>query len=275
VGGQAVAIDYRKPNTKNQAYPYRMKLPDELFQELGDSRFFFKVDFRAGFHQIPVASEDQEKTTFWWGNKLFKYVRLSFGLQNATAHFQRVMDHEIAAAGLTGNVCCFVDDLLIHSATFEEHLVHLRVMLQRMHTVGLTAHPDKSVFAAAAVEFLGHLISSYGVSPHEAKVAAITQMAAPQNVSDFRSVLGLFIYYRQYVPNSSSLASPMNALLSKDVPWSWNLPQERALAELKQELCQEGRALRRAEPDLPFLLYTDWSKQGIGAVLAQLHPDGK
>ena len=94
---------------------------------------------------------------------MYKYVRLSFGLRNATAHFQRVMYHEIASAGLTANVCCFVDDLLIHSATFDEHLKHLSAALTRLHEVGLRAHPDKSVFAAASVEFLGHLISSYGV----------------------------------------------------------------------------------------------------------------
>lgn len=269
-----VCIDSRAINTRTEADRYRTKLPDELFQDIGNSRFFSKIDLRAGFHQIPIAEEDQQKTTFWWGNKLFRFKRLSFGLKNATAHFQRVMDHEIGKSNLTEEVCCFVDDLLIHSPTMESHLTALDKTLKMLNNCGLRAHPEKSVFAASFVEFLGHTVSAYGMSPHEAKVAAIREMPAPTNVSDLRSLLGFCGYYRNYVPNYSAIAQPLNALLSKDVPWEWTPAVERALEELKHELCTDGRALRRAVPGLPFVLYTDWSKQGVGAVLAQLHPDG-
>ena len=215
------------------------------------------------------------KTTFWWGNRTYCYTRLCFGLTNATAHFQRVMDYEIAMAHLQDNVCCFVDDILVHSRTHKEHVAHVRQALQMLHGCGLRAHPDKSVFGAASVEFLGHVVSPYGLSPHAAKVAAIRELPSPANVSDLRSVLGFCNYYRCYVPNYSAIVQPMNRLLSKDAAWSWSPECVQAFQDLKEELCREGRALRRADPALPYILYTDWSKQGVGAVLAQVHQDGR
>lgn len=268
-------IDYRRVNLKTQPDPYRMKLPEELFEEVGSCSFVTRLDMRAGFHQIPVAPESQDKTTFWWGNQLYKYKRLGFGLRNATAHFQRVMDHELMTAGVTGHAGCFVDDVLIYSETFDQHLQHLDQALSRLHQVGLRVHPDKSVFASASVEFLGHVVSAYGMSPHDAKTKAISAMPAPRNVADLRSVLGLFNYYRCYVPNFSTHAQPLNDLLKKEAPWQWSHTQEQGFHTLKTELCTEGRALRRAQRDLPFILYTDWSKLGVGAVLAQVHSDGR
>ncbi len=270
-----VCTDTRSINTHTERDRYAPRLPDEMFQEIGASRFFTKIDLRAGFHQIPIAEEDQEKTTFWWGNRTFCYTRLCFGLTNATAHFQRVMDYEISKASMQDNVCCFVDDILVHSRTHGEHVAHVRSALQMLQGCGLRAHPDKSVFGAASVEFLGHVVSPYGMSPHAAKVAAIRELPTPTCLPDLRSVLGFCNYYRCYVPNYSAIVQPINKLLSKDVPWSWGPECAQAFRELKDELCREGRALRRAEPDKPYVLYTDWSKQGIGAVLAQVHDNGK
>jgi hypothetical protein len=266
-------IDSRPVNAKTKRDRYRTKVPEELFQDIGNSKFFSCIDLRAGFHQLPIAEEDQEKTTFWWGNKTFCYNRLSFGLTNATAAFQRVMDYEISKASLSDSTCCFVDDVLIHSATMAEHVQHVDATLKMLHSCGLRAHPEKSVFGAASVEFLGHVVTPYGMGPHEAKVAAIKALPPPTNVSDLRSVLGFANYYRCYVPNFSSLAQPMNALLAKGIEWYWGTEQEKSFQDIKVELSTPGRALRRADPTLPYILYTDWSKQGIGAVLAQRHPD--
>ena len=267
-------VDERRINANTKADRYTMPLPEQIFQDVHDCKFFSKIDLRAGFHQIPIAPEDQEKTTFWWGNKTYSYVRMCFGLRNATAHFCRVMDHEIRRAGLVGNASAFVDDVLIYSRTFDEHLDHVSRMLTALHEVGLRAHPEKSTFCASSVEFLGHVVSSYGLSPHEAKVAAIRALPEPANVSELQSVLGFMNYYRAYVPNYSAIARPLTRLTSKNTPWEWGELQARAFSQLKDELCTEGRALRRAEDGCPYLLYTDWSGDGIGAVLAQKHPDG-
>jgi hypothetical protein len=267
-------VDERRINANTLPDRYGLPNPDQLFADVGDARFFSKIDLRAGFHQIPIAAEDQEKTTFWWANKTYSYTRLCFGLRNATAHFCRVMEWEIRRAGLQGHAAAFVDDVLVYSRTFEEHCEHVGQLLHALHEVGLRVHPEKSVFGAGSIEFLGHVVSEYGLSPHDAKVAAIRALPAPQNVPDLQSVLGFMNYYRNYVPSYSAIARPLTLLTRKDTPWAWHDPQAQAFADLKAELCAEGRALRRAEPDLPFLLYTDWSKDGVGAVLSQRHADG-
>ena len=268
-------IDYRPLNQHTLTDKYGLPLPDDLFQQIGDSVIFSKLDLRAGFHQIPIAQEDQEKTTFWWGTQTWCYKRVPFGLKNATAYFCRVVDHEVMKAGLTENVKSFVDDILIHSKTVEDHILHVEQVLQMLYDVDLRAHPEKSVFGAATTEYIGHNVSEHGLSPHEAKVAAIRALPAPKDVSELRSILGFCNYYRCYVPNFSSIAAPMNELLKKDKPWDWGDRQQAALERLKEELCAEGRALRRADDNLPFIVYTDWSQYGIGAVLAQPHVDGE
>ena len=268
-------IDSRGVNKHSETDKYSTRLPEEMFTEIGKSGWFSKIDLRSGFHQIPIADEDQEKTTFWWENRTYCYTRMSFGLQNATAHFQRVMDHEILKAGLQGNACCYVDDVLVHSRSHKEHLKHVERTLRMLHDCGLRAHPEKSVFGASSLEFLGHVVSPYGTSPHAAKVAAIQELPAPTNVSELRSVLGFCNYYRCYVPNYSAIVHPLNRLLAKDAPWSWTPECAQAFQDLKKELCTEGRALKRADPERPYVLYTDWSKQGIGAVLAQVEDDGR
>ena len=102
-------VDERRINSNTLADRYTMPLPEQIFQDVNDCTYFSKIDLRAGFHQIPIAQEDQEKTTFWWGHKTYSYQRMCFGLRNATAHFCRVMDHEIRRAGLVGSAVAFVD----------------------------------------------------------------------------------------------------------------------------------------------------------------------
>jgi hypothetical protein len=268
-------IDFRNLNKRTVADKYGMHRPDELFRQVCSSHFFSKVDMRSGFLQIPVAADSQEATGFWWKNQIWCYRRMPFGLKNASAKFQRVMDCELAAANLTGCAISFIDDLLIHSQTAEQHVKDVAAVLDMLQKVGLRAHPDKSIFAASVIEYLGHNVSHHGLSPHQAKVSAIRALRAPTNVSELRSVLGFLNYYRCYVPGFSELAAPMNDLLKKDAKWQWGPEQAEALEQLKAALCQDGVALRRFDADAPTKLYTDWSKHGIAAVLTQAGPDGK
>lgn len=246
-----VCVDMRNLNKHTRQDKYSPQNPEQLFQDMSGSRYFTKIYLRAGFHQIPIAEGDKEKTTFWWGNQTYSYQRLCFGMRNATAHFCRVMDHEIGKAGLTGNACCFVDDVLIHSATFEEHVEHVRRLHVALHGCGLRAHPEKSFFNANYVEFLGHVVSEYGLSSHEAKVAAIRAMPAPTTVSELRSVLGFCGYYRGYVPNYSAIAQPLNDLLGKDVPWEWGHAAQQALGTSRTSSAPTGGRCDELTPRCP------------------------
>jgi hypothetical protein len=263
-------VDYRRINTVTKADNYGMHMADQLFQAVGSSNFFSKVDLRSGFHQIPIYERDQVKTSFWWNNKLYVYTKCPYGLKCCPAFFQRVMDFEICAAGLQDFALSFIDDLLIHSLTASDHIKHVTAVLDMLHNCGLRAHPEKSIFGACVVEYLGHNISRYGLTPHEAKVSAIAGLRTPSNVSELRSVLGFLNYYRCYIPHYSSIAAPLNVLLQLNVTWKWGPDQLSAFQQLKDLLCQEGLALKRCDPGKPLLLYTDWSCNGIGAVLAQI-----
>ena len=267
-------VNFIPLNEVTEVDRYQMPLPEDLFQRIGTRRFISKMDMRAGFHQIPIAEEDQEKTSFYLGNEIVCYQRMPMGLRNATAAFCRIMDREIAAANLQDCALPFVDDVLIASDTFEQHVEDVQRFLQMLIDRNLRAHPEKSYFCTDTIEFLGHQVSAYGLTPHEAKIQAILALPIPKDVADLRSILGFFNYYRCYVPNYATIAKPLYNLLTKASTWLWGEDQHEALEELRHEICTEGRAVRRAVPDLPYLLYTDWSKFGIGAVLAQRHPDG-
>ncbi|KAJ9527860.1 hypothetical protein QJQ45_005506 [Haematococcus lacustris] len=268
------AIDYRQLNAATRPDIYGLPRPDELFSELGDSCYFSKLDMRSGFFQLHIAPADRIKTAFWCGNKLYYFNRMPFGLRNAPAEYQRVMDRCVADAGLIHCCKAYIDDLLVHSTTAEQHLIDVTAALRMLQATGLKAHPDKSVFGADVVEYLGHNVSSHGLSPTEAKVAAVTALPTPTCLHDLRQIMGFINYYRCYVPNFSAIAAPITHLTSKGAPWIWGEEHQQAFATLKAAICTPGLVLRRADHERPFVLHTDWSTAGCGAVLGQVDDVG-
>jgi site-specific DNA-cytosine methylase len=268
-------VDFRRANEHTPQDRYGLHLPDDLFRSFGDDHIFSKLDLRSGFHQIPIAPDDCCKTSFWWGNKLYMYLRMPFGAKNASAKFQRIMDFEIGRAGLAGRAKSFIDDVMVHSANPEAHIRDVAQVLDMLHSVGLRAHPDKSLFGTDVVEYLGHNVSRGGLTPMAARVLAITALRPPTNVSELRSLMGFIGYYRDYVPNYSAIAHPIRLLTKLQQPWEWGPLQDAALDKLKREISAEGRARRRANPAKPYILHTDWSNLGVGAVLSQLGDDGR
>lgn len=252
-----------------------MPLPEDLFRSLGQPRYLSKLDLRSGFYQLPLHPDDCCKTAFWWRKRLFQFTRMPFGLRNATAAFQRVVDQELRRAGLTGCAKVFVDDILIHSDTFEDHVRHVEAVLQCLQRCRLRAHPRKSTFGCERVEYLGHLVTTDGLEPLAAKVAAMAQLPAPSGVPQLRAVLGLLNYYRHFIPNFSATAKPLTQLLQQGVRWEWGVQQQAAFDALKQQLTTEGLALRRPDPQRRYVLHSDWSQLGIGAVLGQLDEQGR
>ena len=267
-------INYKRINDHTEPDKYVMPLPEEIFQRMHDARVFSVADLRAGFHQIPLTERSKPLTAFWQGSELNQYERMPFGLRNATAIFQRRVDYELEKAGLSGVACAFVDDIIIYSRNMEEHIGHVKAVLECLERCGFRAHPDKSLFGADAVPYLGHMVTLEGLKPHEAKVAAMVQLPTPKNVDEMRSQLGLFGYYRCYVPDFSKHAQPLYGLLKKGVKFQWGEEQEQAYATIKAALIKPGLVLRPADPKRPFKLITDWSNKGIAAVLNQTDDDG-
>ena len=156
------------------------------------------------------------------------------GLKNAPSYFQRQMDKVLAGLSFAR---CYIDDIVIWSATFEEHLTHLSAVFARLRDANLKVHPGKCQFAVDSIDFLGHHVSAAGLSPQVEKLAAVRDLAAPTDISSLRSALGLFSYYRKFVSGFSKLASPLNELLCKGKAWKWEDDQISAFAELKDKLC--------------------------------------
>jgi hypothetical protein len=148
--------------------------------------------------------------------------------------------------GLQEFATCYVDDILIYSDTAEEHLIHVCLVLVALFKNNLKAHPNKSIFVAPVMEFLGFQVNGIGITPMDAKVAAIRDLKSPISVPHLRSLLGFLNYYRQFVDNFSARAAPLTELLKKDIPWEWTAAREVAYMDLKNALCTEGLALQHS-----------------------------
>ena len=268
-------VDLRRHNANVVVDRYSMPLPEDLFRRVQGAKWISKLDCRSGFFNLVLDEESRPLTAFWWGGKLYAFNRLPFGHVNATAYFQKVMDYEIRMAGLTHCCLVFVDDCLVISNSFEEHLDHLRALLCRFQAVGLRCHPAKSILAGDCMPYLGHIVSADGMRPEAAKVAAIQKLPAPKNAEQVRSYMGVIGFYRCYVPNFSSIAQPLNALLKKTSLFTWTDEHASAYAQLKHALTTPGLVLRHPDPANTYHLYTDWSTRGIAAVLNQRTPDGQ
>ena len=271
-----LCYNYRPQNqlTKDQHTSY--PIADELFRQIGDCRFFSKIDLRSGFLQIPVDMESRDLTAFWWGSNLFRFLRMPFGLKQAPATFQRIMETELGRAGCLEFAKVFIDDVLIHSRTFEEHLKHIEAVLQCLLSCGLRAHPEKSSFCIDTIDFLGFEVSQYGLTPQEAKVQALMELPHPKNLDELRVSLGKLRYYGCFCPDFSSRARPLLDLLAKDVPWKWDpAVQGAAFDEIRGEIATEGKVLRRFDPVRPIYVHSDFSNRGLGAVLGQVEEEGR
>ena len=272
-GNYRFCIDYRKLNaiTKPDAYP----LPriDELLEKYETSKWFTSLDLAAGYHQIEMEEEDKEKTAFICSKGLYEYNVMPFGLRNAPGTFQRVMD-KILRDYIDKFVVVYIDDIMIYSNNFEDHVTHINEVLQRLSDNNLIVKLKKCRFAEENIEFLGHVIGKNGIKPDPNKIGKIAQLKAPTNVKGVRSVLGLCSYYRKFIKNFSKIAKPLTNLIKKDTKFEWNDTHQKAFDELKEKLVNYP-ILQHPNYEKEFILMTDSSGIGLGAVLSQKNDDGK
>ena len=192
---------------------------------------------------------------------------MPFGLCNAPATFQRLM--ETVLADLIWEKCVvYIDNVLVMGEILEDHLQNLERVLLRLSEAGLKLKPTKCHFLQKKVEYLGHVVSMDGIAPDPRKVEAVRKFPVPENLKTLRSFLGLASYYIQFVPGFSDVASPLFALTSNDEPFLWTQSCEEAFEKLN-ELMTEAPLLSFPNFSQGFLLETDASGEGLGAILAQ------
>ena len=262
-----MVIDYRALNRITIPNKYPLPRIDDLLDRLQGAKYFSSLDLMAGYHQIRIDDSDVPKTAFRTPQGLFEFKVLSFGLTNAPATFQGVMNH-IFSGLLNRCVIVYLDDILVFSKSAEEHQQHLREVFAVLRKHRLYAKRSKCSFCTSELHFLGYIVSQHGIAADPAKTTAVAAWPEPTNVKQLRSFLGLANYYRKFVSNFSRIAAPLNALTKKSVAFSWSAECREAFQVLKYTL---STAPVLALPDLskPYEVITDASGFALGAVLQQ------
>jgi hypothetical protein len=264
--------DYRALNKVSVTDHYQLPTPEEIFDAIQGSTWFTMLDLRWGYHQVKIAEEDCCKTAFWRPDGLYEWVVMPFGLKNAFAFFQRIMDSTLRTRRDFAR--CYIGNIIVHSQSFEDHLVHLRRTFGQIREKGVKLHPKKMNLAMPSVSYLGHEIVPNGTATDEAKVKAIKLMPPPKDDTELRAFLGFANYHRRFIRDFLRIAAPLNRLLQDDVAWDWDEACQTAFEALKQKLL-EAPILRRPNFKRPFELHTDWSSVGLRAVLVQRDDEGR
>ena len=266
-GSARFCVDYRKLNniTRKDAFP----LPriDETLDTLSGAQWFSTLDLVSGYWQVEVAENDRAKTAFTTHEGLFEFRVMPFGLCNAPATFQRLMS--LVLAGVEWSQCLvYLDDIIVLGRNFDEHLKNLGIVLQKLKDANLQLKPAKCALCKTEVTYLGHKISREGVATDQAKVDKVENWPQPKTSQELQRFLGLASYYRKFIRNFASIARPLHRLTEKGRPFKWTSECDSAFCKLKQSLTT---APILVYPDFsrPFILDTDASNDGIGAVLSQ------
>lgn len=266
-GDLRLCIDYRKLNaiTKGDSYP--LPRMEDILHSAKRAKFISTIDLQSGYWQVRVRESDRDKTCFVCPLGTYRFIRMPMGLKTAGNTFQRLMDRFRAGLG-ERTLAVYLDDLIVISETFEEHLSDLRAVFERLKLFKLRAKRDKCVFGSTSVRYLGHVISEEGIRTDPSKVDAILQMKPPRNVKEVMSFYQTCSWYRRFVPDFSEVARPLSGLTKKGAVWTWGPSQQHAFDTLK-ELLSSPPILRQADPNLPYTLRTDASCYALGAVLLQ------
>ncbi|KAL0556468.1 hypothetical protein IC582_004982 [Cucumis melo] len=266
-GSMRLCIDYRELNKVTVKNRYPLPRIDDLFDQLQGATIFYKIDLRSGYHQLRIRDSDIPKTAFRSRYGHYEFIGMSFGLSNAPAIFMDLMNR-VFKDFLDAFVIVFIDDILIYSKTEAEHEDHLHQVLETLRSNKLYAKFSKCEFWLKMVTFLGHVVSSEGVSVDPAKIEAVTNWPRPSTVSEIRSFLGLAGYYRRFVEEFSRIASPLTQLTRKGTPFVCSPACESSFQELKQKLVT-APVLTVPNGYGSFVIYSDASKKGLGCVLMQ------
>ena len=267
-GSIRFCVDFRRLNavTRKDAYP----LPKicESLDALSGASWFSTLDLVSGFWQCEMHEADKEKTAFSTHKGLYQFKVLPFGLCNAPASFERLM--ELVLRGLIWERClCYIDDVVVFGRTFDSALDNLKIVVSRFREANLKLKPSKCVLFQTEVLFLGHIVNSQGIKCDPQKIESVKNWPVPSSVSEVRSFLGLAGYYRRFIPSFSSIATPLTRLTRKGKRFKWSDACQEAFENLKEKLIT-APVLSYPDRDSVFVLDTDASDTGIGAVLSQI-----
>ncbi|PIK36703.1 putative transposon Ty3-I Gag-Pol polyprotein [Apostichopus japonicus] len=282
-GALRLCIDYRQLNSVTVKDSFPLPRIEETLQALGGAKFFSSLDLSHGYFQVAMHPESIHRTAFRvpWG--LFEFNRMPQGLCNSPSTFQRLMEFIFGDINLT-QVVLYLDDILVFSSTFEEHLARLKVVFQRLSSHGLKIKGEKCQLLQKEVRHLGHVVNEKGINVDPDKVERIVNWPTPKTASELISFLGLASYYRRFVPGFAALSGPLHAMTGSSKgkagkhtskpPFEWTSEAEESFSKLKG-LLSSAPVLAYPEFGGEFVLEVDASLKGLGACLSQADGEGK
>ena len=270
-GGYRLVSDLRLLNKKIKDDRFPNSFAADAIEQLAGCTIFSTLDLLSSFHQIPLAPSSRPYTAFTANNSHWQWSKVPFGLKSSSSALNRAL--QITLSGLSGiDVLLYVDDLLVASRDYEEHLQKLDRGLTRLEETRFILRPAKCSFMKQQIKYLGHIIDQNGVRPDPTKVQAVQDFPRPTTVKEVRAFLGFANYYRRHIHNMSQLSVPLANLTRKNVEFDWSDECEQSFEAIKQLLVKYP-VLRFPDFTKDFYLSTDASDFAISAVLEQQHGD--
>ena len=266
-GSWRFCVDYRRLNAVTQQDAYPLPRIDDSLDALSGSKFFSTLDLVSGYWQVPLDGDAQEKSAFATRSGLWKWKVLPFGLTSAPATFQRLMERVLHGLHWK-SLLLYLDDIIVIAPDFDTHMSRLEEVLNRLQQAGLKLKPSKCELLQSEVRYLGHIVSATGVATDPEKVVAVKEWPRPQGIKQLQAFLGTVGYYRQYIPGFATIAQPLHRLTSKEADWSWEEAEQNSFELLQQKL-MTAPVLGYPDPNQTYILDTDASGFGVGAVLSQ------
>ncbi len=274
-------IDYRRLNAVTIKDAFPLPRIDEIFDQLADAIYYTKFDFKSGYFQVPLSKEDRPKTAFSTRDNHYQFTVLPQGITNGPATFQRVIN-QILGPARWKYALAYIDDVIIYSKTFEEHLLHLNEICQTLKDARFRLNPDKCEVARTQTDYLGHRIQDGEIRPSPNNINGLLNTKLPQTPDEACKFVKAAEYYRKFIPNFSQIAEPLRKFVpttrtqqKKGQKTLITLTNEeiKAYEQLKHFLTTD-LVLRLPNNRFPYTVQTDASDEGIGAVLLQTYPEG-
>lgn len=268
-GEYRFAVDFRALNSVTEPIDFPVTHFQDAVDSIGQANasVYSVLDMHSGFWQIPLHEDTKDRTGFTTHEGNYVFNKLPFGLMNSPNAFAMVMSEVLR--GINWRFAqVYVDDILVYSSDFEQHLKHLQEIFDRLWKANLKLKPSKCHFAAKEVKYLGHKFTKEGIMVDENKIASVTSYPRPRSQKDVRAYLDLCNYYRKFVKGFAEIARPLNRLLGKDVKFEWKEECENSFNQLKRALI-ESPVLKFPNFSERFYLYVDASNQAISYILGQ------
>ncbi|KAL0177380.1 hypothetical protein M9458_026274, partial [Cirrhinus mrigala] len=269
-GSLRPCIDYRGLNNITVKNTYPLPLISSAFERLQGASIFTKLDLRNAYHLVRIRRGDEWKTAFNTPRGHFEYLVMPFGLSNSPGVFQALVN-DVLRDMVDQFIYVYLDDILIFSSSLQEHVQHVRRVLQRLLENGLFVKAEKCDFHAQSVPFLGYIVSAEGMRMDPEKIKAVVDWPSPDSRKPLQRFLGFANFYRRFIRNYSQLAAPLTALTSPRMAFRWSDAAEAAFANLKRRFVS-APILVTPDPSRQFVVEVDASEVGVGAVLSQRSP---